>query len=235
MWGIVPGGVGGRIKPLALSNETASCREGDRPRTVSEHLVARMMAAGVTRVCFVISPGATDLLEIHDALPGGVPAAYVIEPRPLGLCSAIFRALPLIRAEEQVVVGAPDALWFPAHALRLLGDGGLSFLCFPVSEPERFEAVVAGDDGEVREIRVADRDPRSRWIWGAMRLDGATLRALHDLWLERGREDVHVGALVNAWLERGGSARAVRAGEVYVDVSTASGMAEARRLLGART
>ena len=234
MWGIVPGGVGGTIKPLALSKEPASLRDGDRPRAVRSHLVARMVAAGVTRVCFVVTPGASDVLEVHGALPGDVPAAYVVEPRPAGLCSAMFRALPLIRPEEQVVVGVPDALWFPEHALRRLGDGGLSFLCFPVSDPERFEAVVASDDGEVREIRVRDRSPGSRWIWGAMKLDGATLRALHDLWRERGRADVHVGALVTAWIERGGSARAVRAGEVFVDVSTAAGMAEARRLLGER-
>ncbi len=155
-------------------------------------------------------------------------------PRPAGLCDAVFRALPLIRPEDPVVVGLADALWFPEHALRLLGDGGLSFLCFPVAEPERFEAVVAGEDGEVREIRVEHRDPGSRWIWGAFKLDGATLRALHDLWIERRRGDTSVGALVNAWIERGGTARAARAGEVYVDAGTASGYREAARLLGQR-
>ena len=172
------------------------------------------------------------LVARHGAAARGVPTFYVVQPQKLGLCDAIFRVLPLIRPEEQAVVALSDALWFPERALRALGDGGLSFLCFPVAEPERFEAVVASEDGEVREIRVRRADPGSRWIWGAFKLDGATLRALHALWIERGREDASFGALVNAWIERGGAARAARAGEVYVDVSTPSGRVEAGRLLG---
>lgn len=242
MWGIVPAaGVGSRIQPVGGRREAT----GERPAlAVSDCVVDRMVAAGVTRVCFVIAAGDTgatgadgDLLAHHGAEAGGVPAVYVVQPRPAGICDAIFRALPLIRPEEQAIVGLPDALWFPEHALRALGalgEGGLSFLCFPVAEPERFESVVAGDDGEVREIRVRRADPGSRWIWGAFKLDGATLRALHDLWIERRREDTSVGALVNAWIERGGSARAARAGEVYVDVGTPSGHLEAARLLGQR-
>ena len=236
MWGIVPSaGVGSRIQPLAFSRELApvgSRRGGEdaRPRAVSDHLVDRLVSAGVTQVCFVVAPGAPDVVDHYGAAAGGVPATYVVQPRAAGLCDAIFRALPLIRAEDQVVVGLPDTLWFPAHALRLLGDGGLSFLCFPVAAPERFEAVVEGEDGEVRAIRVAQRDPGSRWVWGAFKLDGATLRALHELWIERGRRDVAVGTLVNAWLERGGAARAVRAGELYLDVSTEEGYREAVRL-----
>jgi hypothetical protein len=37
---------------------------------------------------------------------------------------------------------------------------------------------------------------------------------------------------VNAYLERGGATRGVRAGEVYVDVGTVHGYREAVRLLG---
>lgn len=237
MWGIVPSaGVGSQFQPLAFSKELlpiGSRRDGEdeRPRAVSEYLVDRLVCAGVTRVCFVVAPGKSELVDYYGATAGGVPATYVVQPRAVGLCNAVFRALPLIRPEDQVVVGLPDTLWFPEHALRLLGDGGLSFLCFPVPDASRHEAVLSGDDGEVREIRVKQKDPGSRWIWGAFKLDGATLRALHDSWIERGREDVRVGTLVTAWIQRGGAARAVRAGEVYVDVGTAGGYREAVRLL----
>jgi glucose-1-phosphate thymidylyltransferase len=238
MWGIVPAaGVGGTSQPLAFSRDLSPVGsrrdgEGDRPRAVSEFVVDRLVAGGATRVCFVVAQGRYDLVEHFGAEAGGVPATYVVQPRVAGLCDAIFRALPLIRPEEQVVVGLPDTLWFPEQALRALGDGGLSFLCFPSAEPERFEAVVAGDDGELLEIRVQAADPRSPWVWGAFKLDGATLRSLHDLWVERRREDAALGTLVNAWLDRGGVARAVRAGEVFVDTSTPSGHREAMRLLG---
>jgi len=240
MWGIVPSaGVGSRIQPLAFSKEllpVGSRREGDdeRPRAVSEYLVDRMVFAGVTRVCFVVAPGKSDIVDYYGAEAGGRPATYVVQPRPVGLCDAIFRALPLIRPEEQVVVGLPDTLWFPEHGLRQLGDGGLSFLCFPVADPQRYDAVISGEDGEVREIRVKHQDPGSSWVWGAFKLDGATLRALHDLWLSRGREDVSVGTLVNAWLSHGGSARAVRGGELYLDVGRVGGYREAVRVLAER-
>jgi dTDP-glucose pyrophosphorylase len=237
MWGIVPSvGVGSSLPPLAFSRELLPLGGGrggaERPRVVGDHLVDRLVSGGVTRLCFVIAPGKSDIVAHFGAEAGRRPVAYVVQPRSAGLCDAVFRALPLIRPEDPVVVGLPDALWFPEHALRLLGDGGLSFLCFPVAEPERFEAVVAAEDGEVREIRVEQRDPGTRWIWGAFKLDGATLQVLHDLWCERGREDRRFGTLVNAWLARGGAARAVRAGEVYVDVGTADGYREAIELLG---
>jgi glucose-1-phosphate thymidylyltransferase len=233
MWGIVPSaGVGSRIQPLAFSRELAPAGGGEdeRPRAASDHLVDRLVSAGATQVCFVVAAGSSDIVAYHGAEAGGVPATYVVQPRAAGLCDAIFRALPLIRAEDQVVVGLPDTLWFPAHALSKLGDGGLSFLCFPVATPGRFEAVLEGEDGEVRALGVAPRDPGSRWVWGAFKLDGATLRALHELWIERRREDVDVGTLVNAWLERGGAARAVRAGELLLDVGTEDGHREAARL-----
>ena len=240
MWGIVPSaGVGSRIQPLASSKEllqVGSRRDGEapRPRAVSEYLVDRLVSAGVTRVCFVVAPGKSDVVEHYGAEAGGVPATYVVQPEAAGLCDAIFRALPLVRPEDQVVVGLPDTVWFPAPALRMLGDGGLSFLCFPVTEPSRFDAVIASGDGEVRALHVDPEEPGWRWVWGAFKLDGATLRALHDVWLERGREDTSVSTLVNAWLERGGTARAVRAGELCFDLSTESGHREAARLLGER-
>lgn len=241
MWGIVPSvGIGSSLPPLVFSRELlppGRRRDGEdaRPRPVSEHLVDRLVAAGATQVCFVIAPGKSDLVAHHGAEVGGVPAVYVVQPRPAGLCDALFRALPLIRPEDQIVVGLPDTLWFPEHALRFCKDDGLSFLCFPVAEPHRFEAVVAGDDGEVREIRVEQSDPGSRWVWGAFKLDGATLRALHDLWQERGSTDQKLGTLVNAWIARGGGARAVRAGEIYLDVSTEDGHRGALELLGERS
>jgi hypothetical protein len=86
----------------------------------------------------------------------------------------------------------------------------------------------------VIEIQVKQPGASSTWIWGAFRMPARVLRALHDLWQERGREDLYIGTLVNAYLARGGEARAVRAGESYVDVGTLGGYREAIGLLGAR-
>jgi hypothetical protein len=85
----------------------------------------------------------------------------------------------------------------------------------------------------VREIQVKTASPATRWVWGAFKLSGAILAQLHALWVERSRQDEYVGTLVNAWLARGGEARAVRAGEAYVDVGTLDGYHEAMQILRA--
>src|SRR3954447_12784375 len=157
MWGIIPAaGAGTRIQPLAFSKELlpVGCRldgETERPRAVSEYILERMINAGATRICFVISPGKSDILAYYG---GGIePAdfAYVVQPRPAGLCDAIFRALPLIPSEEEVVIGLPDTIWFPENGLSLLPSGVLSFLLFPVKRPEFFDAVVSDQSGQVIE------------------------------------------------------------------------------------
>jgi glucose-1-phosphate thymidylyltransferase len=240
MWGIVPAaGAGTRIQPLAFSKEllpvgSRQDGEAERPRAVSEYLVERMILAGADRICFVIAPGKSDILEYYGAR--GLPArvCYTVQPRPAGLCDAIFQAEPFIGAREFVIVGLPDTIWFPEDALRALGDEPLSFLLFPVDAPERFDAVLTDERGRVREIRVKQPDPGTRWIWGAFKLSGATLHELHALWETRGRCDEYIGTLVNAWLEEGGRAMGVPAGETYVDVGTLHGYREAIGVLSAR-
>ena len=153
----------------------------------------------------------------------------------MGLCDALFRALPLIGPEERVVIGLPDTVWFPENALSRLGDQGLSFLLFPVAHPERFDAVITDGEGRVLEIQVKRADAASPWIWGAVKARGAELRALHELYVERDRTDTCLGSLVNAHLAQGGVAWAVRAGEAYVDVGTLDGYREAMRLLQGET
>lgn len=239
MWGIVPAaGVGSRIQPLAFSKEllpVGSVREGDveRPRAVSEYLVERLVLGGATKICFVISPEKADILAYYGAGTSQAQICYVVQPEPGGLCDAMFRALPLVRDDEDVLVGLPDTVWFPADGLALLGSEDLSFLCFPVDRPELFDAVVADEAGEVREVRVKSPEVKSRWIWGAFKLRGRVLRELHDLWQTRTPRDPYFGTLVNAWLAQGGRATAVRYGRAYVDTGTVGGYREAIQLLEA--
>src|SRR6478736_2490092 len=149
MWGIVPAaGAGTRIQPLAFSKEllpVGSRQDGEteRPRAVSEYLVERLILGGASKICFVIAPGKSDILEYYGGSSmGNVSLAFVVQPQPAGLCDAVFHALPLITPEESVVIGLPDTVWFPENALSRLGDQGLSFLLFPVAHPERFDAVI---------------------------------------------------------------------------------------------
>jgi dTDP-glucose pyrophosphorylase len=239
MWGIVPAaGIGSRIQPLAFSKEllpVGSRRDGDaeRPRAVSEYLLDRMLRAGVTKICVVISPGKTDIMNYYGGRLGSASIAYVVQSRPNGLCDAVFTALPFIDPAEEVLVGLPDTVWFPQDGFRHLPSAAFSFLLFPVAHPEFFDAVVIDDDGAVKEIQVKQHDATSSWIWGAFRLPGSILAELHRLWRERDERDQYIGTLVNAYLARGGRALGIPAGEEYVDVGTLDGYRGAVTLLAA--
>lgn len=236
-WGIVPAaGRGSRIQPLGFSKELlpVGSRIGDgpeRPCAVSEYLVERMVQGGAGRICFVIAPGKSDILEYFGAAYAGVPACYVVQPSPTGLCDAIFRADPVIGNGDNVIVGLPDTIWFPERALCELPDDRMSFLLFPVDRPELFDAVVQHGDGSVREIQVKRPDASSQWIWGAFKMPATMFRGLRDLWIERNKADEYIGTLVNAWLAKGGKAIGVKAGSSYADVGTLDGYRRALAVL----
>ena len=236
MWGIVPAaGRGSRIQPLGFSKEllpVGSRLDGptERPCAVSEYLIERMIRGGADKICFVISPGKSDIVEYFGGTYGPASVAYVVQPQPVGLCDAIFRALPLIHPDEAVVVGLPDTVWFPESALAELSDA-LSFLLFPVERPELFDAVVLDDRDRIREIQVKTPGAATNWVWGAFKMPGRQLAALRDLWLARECRDEYVGTLINAYLAAGGEAVGVKAGESYVDVGTVHGYRAAINLL----
>jgi dTDP-glucose pyrophosphorylase len=237
MWGIVPAaGLGSRIQPLAFSKELLPVGSRldngvERPCAVSEYLVERMIRGGATKICFVISPGKSDIMEYYGGGYGEASIAYVVQPQASGLCDAIFRAAPLIPADEPVIVGLPDTIWFPETALAALPDEMLSFLLFPVEHPEFFDAVVLDRRDRVQEIQVKQKDATSKWIWGAFKMPGRVLGDLRLLWLERERGDEYFGTLVNAYIAKGGRAVGVKAGVSYVDVGTLHGYRAAIGLL----
>src|SRR5438477_10670734 len=165
MWGIIPAaGSGSRMQPLAFSKELLPVGgriDGnvERPRAISEYLVDRLILGGATKLCFIIAPGKSDILEYYGG--GNIESAavtFVVQPRPSGLCDAIFRAAPLIAADESVCIGLPDTIWFPQDALCALPEEKLSFLLFPVEHPEFFDAVLTDAEDWVVEIKVKQPD-----------------------------------------------------------------------------
>src|SRR3954467_11461880 len=237
MWGIIPAaGSGTRIQPLAFSKEllpVGSRLDGnvERPKAISEYLVERMLLAGATKICFVISPGKSDIMHYFDAQIGGADLMYVVQRRPSGFCAAVFRPLSFIDPSESVLIGLPDTVWFPENGFTALPDDRLSFLLFPSERPELFDAVRVDSQDRVLEIQSKQLDASSNWIWGAFRMPARILRDLHDLWQQRQMSDVYFGPLVNAYLATGGEAWGFKAGRSYVDVGTLNGYRAAIRLL----
>jgi dTDP-glucose pyrophosphorylase len=205
----------------------------ERPRAVSEYLLERMIEAGVTKICFVIGPSKTDIIGYYGGRFGGATVCYAVQSRPNGLCDALFTALPVLSPGEDVLIGLPDTVWFPRNGYTALPAHAFSFLLFPVSRPEFFDAVLTDDEGRVQEIQVKQRDASSNWIWGAFRLPGPVLADLHRLWRQRNEQDQYIGTLVNAYLAGGGIAHGIRSGTEYMDVGTLEGYRGAVTLLAA--
>ena len=239
MWGIIPAaGKGSRIQPLAFSKEllpVGSRFDGqtERPLAVSEYLVERMIQGGANKICFVVSPGKSDILEYYGSKVYSANVCYTVQNQAVGLCDAIFRASPFIAEDEHVLVGLPDTIWFPEDGFNYLEDGILSFLLFPVDHPEFFDAVITDEAGRVKEIQVKMAGAHSNWVWGAFKMPARVFLELQQLWIDRDRKDEYFGTLVNAYLAQGGVAVGVHAGKTYVDVGTVNGYREAVRSMGA--
>jgi glucose-1-phosphate thymidylyltransferase len=240
MWGIVPAaGIGSRMQPLAFSKELLPIGrsqegEAERPRAVGEYLLERMVRAGARRICLVVSPAKPDIMEYFRGAFGPAHLSYVVQSSARGLCDAIFQALPLIDPAEEVLIGLPDTIWFPAEGLAELPDGRLSLLCFPVERPDLFDAVVADATGRVSEVQVKEADAASPWVWGAIKMTGVHLQELYALWRQRESVDSYLGTLLNAYIRLGREVWAERRGELYLDVGTQRGYREALLRLEAR-
>jgi dTDP-glucose pyrophosphorylase len=240
MMGIVPAaGTGERIQPLGCSKELlpvgSRLVEGrERPKAVSEYLIERMIAAGATRICMVISAEKSDIVRYYAERGYAAEIFYVVQQRPLGLCDAVFRAEPFIQPGEQILIGLPDTIWFPENGYRAALDRQLAdvnLVLFPVDKPSAFDAVVCDNQNFVKQVEVKLRNPHSHWIWGAVTATAEAFRALKLLWDSRHREDHYLGSLLNAYLHAGNSVLAHHVGETYIDVGTMEGYRQAQDLL----
>ena len=240
MIGIVPAaGEGQRIQPLGCSKEllpVGSRRiDGvDRPKAVSEYLVERMIAAGATQICMVISAEKSDIVRYYAERTYAAEIFYVVQKSPLGLCDALFRAEPFAREHREVLIGLPDTIWFPENAyLSALHfqDATVNLVCFPVLDPSSFDAVLSDDLGYVTRVEVKKRKVNSHWIWGAITTTGPAFHHLKQLWEARHREDQFFGDLLNAYMDAGSLVRATHSGEIYMDVGTLAGYHAAQDFL----
>ncbi len=240
MIGIIPAaGAGQRIQPLGCSKELlpvgSRVIDGvERPKAISEYLVERMIAAGATQICMVISAEKSDIVRYYAERSYAAEIFYVVQQRPQGLCDALFRAGPFAKAHDQALIGLPDTVWFPENAYRPALDrqfADVNLILFPVGNPSAFDAVVCDDQNFVTKVEVKVPNPHSRWIWGAIATSGQAFHDLKLLWEARHREDEYLGTLLNAYISYGSSVRGHHVGETYIDVGTMEGYHRAQDFL----
>jgi glucose-1-phosphate thymidylyltransferase len=201
-----------------------------------------MIAAGATQICMVISAEKTDIVKYFAERDYAAQIFYAVQQRALGLCDALFRAVPFTPRDAEVLIGLPDTIWFPENAYRAALDAlprstrqastaEVNLVLFPVSEPQYFDAVLCDDLGFVERVEVKRPDAHSHWIWGAVTCTGEGFHALRLLWEARHREDQFLGDLLNAYIAAGNPVRATFSGEIYMDVGTIEGFHAAQDFL----
>jgi dTDP-glucose pyrophosphorylase len=231
MIGIIPAaGAGERIQPLGYSKELLPVGSRivngvERPKAVAEYLVERMIAAGAEQICMVISAEKSDLVRYFAERDYAAQIFYSVQPKPKGLCDALFRAEAFARHHDRVLIGLPDTIWFPENAYRpaLATDADVNLVLFPADDPSQFDAVINDDNGYVSRVEVKQSDANSHWVWGAVTTTGSAFRDLRLLWEARHRADEYLGHLLNAYIAAGGAVRASAVGELYMDVGTLEG------------
>jgi glucose-1-phosphate thymidylyltransferase len=241
MIGVIPAaGAGQRIQPLGCSKEllpVGSRMLGgiERPKAVAEYLVERMIAAGATQICMVISAEKTDIVRYFAERDYAAQIFYVVQQKPAGLCDALFRAEPFARDHEHVLIGLPDTIWFPENAYRTALESAVradvELILFPVEQPQHFDSVICDDFGYVQRVDVKVAAPATQWVWGAVTCGGEAFHALKLLWESRHRQDEFLGDLLNAYINAGNAVRATYCGEKYMDVGTLEGYRAAQDFL----
>lgn len=240
MIGIVPAaGLGQRIQPLGCSKELlplgSRIIDGiERPRAVSEYIIERMIAAGASQICIVISPEKADIIRYYAEQEYAAEIFYVVQKRPLGLCDSLFCAETFASQHDRVLIGLPDTIWFPVNAYSTAveaEDENVNLLLFPVDNASAFDSVICDSANLVRHVEVKVRWPHSRWIWGAITMGGCTFRDLRLLWEERRRQDEYFGSLLNAYIELGQRVRGCHVGHDYLDVGTLEAYRKAQDFL----
>lgn len=242
MIGIIPAaGAGQRIQPLGCSKELlpvgSRVIDGtERPKAVSEYLVERMIAAGATQICMVISAEKSDIVRYYAERNYAADIFYVVQQQPRGLCDALFRAAAFARQHDHVLIGLPDTIWFPQNAYRQpVQDekADVNLVLFPVDDPRAFDAVVCDAQNYVTKVEVKQADAHSHWIWGAITTTGEAFAALKLLWESRHCADEYLGTLFNAYIAAGNAVRGHHVGERYMDVGTMEGYHRAQDYLRA--
>ncbi|MGH9466655.1 MAG: hypothetical protein ACRD1Y_04815, partial [Terriglobales bacterium] len=148
---------------------------------------------------------------------------FVVQPQPLGLCDAVFRATPFVAPAEMVLIGLPDTVWYPEDAFRLGLRASPHLITFPVARPEHFDAVIPAPGGRVARIEVKTPGPAQRRVWGAITAPGRDFIALEQLWRRRRCRDQYLGHLFNAWIAAGGTLSYDSHGTRYWDIGTPAG------------
>jgi dTDP-glucose pyrophosphorylase len=164
-FGSIPaGGEGTRMQPLGFSKELLPV-DG---KAVIEHLIERMVLAGVDKIFVNISSNKSDIVQyISEKSPYADNCIFMVRERK-GLLDGVVQPRPFLRGGNRLYFGLPDTIWFPKDGFQRIDadSSDVSLGLFDSGTPEKFDAVYANKDGVVHSIVVKHPEPTTKWTWG---------------------------------------------------------------------
>jgi len=164
--GILPAaGLGSRLHPLRYPKElipiafvTDPLTMTMRPMLAVEHSLRSMSQAGVNRCIVVISDRKPEMLRyLGNGADAGLSIAYVSQPEPLGLASAVDAAFEWT-VDSNVCLALPDTVFLPSMALSTVNKTLVQYKAdlvlgvFPTSNPQQLGPVRIGIEESVLEV-----------------------------------------------------------------------------------
>jgi dTDP-glucose pyrophosphorylase len=169
MYGSIPaGGEGTRMQPLGFSKELLLV-EG---RAVIEHLIERMLLAGIDDIFINTSSDKLDLVTyLSSKSPYSSKCVFMFRERR-GLLDAVVQPRQFLRDDDEIYFGLPDTVWYPKNCFSQLAafEGAVSLGLFDTGSPEKFDSVYIDNRNIVQSIRVKDPLSKTKWTWGIGRI-----------------------------------------------------------------
>lgn len=166
---VLAGGLGQRMHPLTLDCPKPLLPVGDR--TLVEHQVERVVAAGADRVVLSTGYRRQDFAETLARVRGrGVDLVTVEEERPLGTGGGLREALRALPRADVVIVLNGDLITghdLAAQVSRLADAPAGTLACLhvrDVPDPERYGSVVLDDEGCITDFVEKSPAPPSSTI-----------------------------------------------------------------------
>jgi glucose-1-phosphate thymidylyltransferase len=256
--GVIPGGGSGqRMAPLPCSKELLplgfrATALGPRPRVIASYLLDALHEAGADQVFWLIDRSKTDIVQYFgDGSEVGVQLAYAPTQASPSVVHTLDRARGFL-LDAHVLLGFPDIVFEPAHALRslrerLLRSGADVVLGAVPAPPEQVgDRVQLDETGRALEVQIKPTGSTWPHIWMLAAwapsftlflqgwLQARSLAAAATAGTSSDAAEVYLGHVMQAAIEAGllVEVETFQRGS-FIDVGTATGFAAALQRYGA--
>ncbi len=162
---ILAGGLGTRLRPAVGDRPKVLAQIGQRPFIT--FLLDQLTAVGVQKVVLLTGHGANWVRATLGDEYKGVPLGYSVEKAPLGTAGALRHALPMLAADNVLLLNGDSYCELDLAALvavRRRTRAEIMFAVTHVEDVSRFGQIEMGDDGRVHHFGEKQASGGPGWV-----------------------------------------------------------------------